>query len=153
MKGNEKIIDFDEFIIFYENLTRRVDIEEVFTKYAKDQDMLGPEELQRFFFIEQYSSCDLAECKRFIEKYQSSWLSKNLLDNSMRLDETHILEHYMNVKGNFISIHEAQFSLSNMHQYTSNLFLFLFLSNFHFSISIILPRLRGHATVRRLRSI
>ncbi|XP_074598689.1 1-phosphatidylinositol 4,5-bisphosphate phosphodiesterase zeta-1-like [Brevipalpus obovatus] len=99
VKGNEKIIDFDEFIIFYENLTRRADIEEVFTKYAKDQDMLGPEELQRFFFTEQYISYDLADCKRFIEKYQSSWLSKNLLDNSMRLDETHILEHYMNVKG------------------------------------------------------
>lgn len=100
MKDSEQVIDFDEFIIFFDSLVRRTDIETIFKAYAKDRDMMGPEELQKFLFNEQYTSIDLSECEKLIEKYQSLWLAENLLDTSLKQDDYFILERYMNIKGN-----------------------------------------------------
>lgn len=78
---------------------RRSDIETIFKAYAKDRDMMGPEELQKFLFNEQYMSFELSECEKFIEKYQSHWLAENWLENSIKQEDYYILERYMNIKG------------------------------------------------------
>lgn len=133
-KNGAEVVDLDEFIVFFESLENRWEVEELFRKYAKPGGtIMGPDELQNFLTQEQNMTVSLDDCQKYIEKFQTSWyasLSTHLLEASQRNPASSmILEKYMNPKGLLVNLYisfevvlvQRMFSPKKSHQSSNSL--------------------------------
>ncbi|XP_022645364.1 1-phosphatidylinositol 4,5-bisphosphate phosphodiesterase delta-1-like isoform X2 [Varroa destructor] len=61
------VLDKEEFVLFYNSLLHRPEIQELFDKYkVRGSDLMGPDELQSFLKHEQCETHSLEECQELI---------------------------------------------------------------------------------------
>jgi len=76
-KGEEGL-NLEEFITFYQLITKREEIEEIFKKYSADDETMTIDEIQEFFMKEQHQDASEEHCMTMIERFEACPEAKDM---------------------------------------------------------------------------